>query len=64
MLTAINVGTEGSVGIRGRKAMKQLSREVRFELGFEGCIGVQQIKLKKRHSMKWDSRSKGGIEKD
>lgn len=52
MPKTIKTGIEGAVGIRGRNTMGEPSRDVLFKLGFEGCIGVPQIKLKIRNSSK------------
>ena len=41
MPTTIKADSEGAVGIGGRKAIAELSRDVLFELGFEGSTGVQ-----------------------
>lgn len=57
MPTTIKTGIEGAVGIRGRKAMGELPIDVLSKLGFEGCEGVQQLKLKTGKSA--DSRGKG-----
>lgn len=43
--------------------MGELSRDVLFKLGFEGCIGVQQIKLKIPQS-DHSKVSKGRIARD
>ena len=50
LLTKIKTGIEGEVEIRRRKVMGELSRDVLSKLGFDKCIGVQQIMLKLGHS--------------
>lgn len=54
MPTTIKIGIKDAVGIRGRQAKGNLSRDVLLKLGFKGCIGVRQIKLKIGHSSKWE----------
>lgn len=41
MTSTVKADLEGPVGIRGRKTIGALSKNVLLELGFEGCIRVQ-----------------------